>query len=202
MNYFEIFSNPHTLIKAGGVFIILLVIFLETGFFLGLILPGGDYLVFTAGVLCGTHYLDISFALLLSLMILAAIAGDYTGYFKGRWLGPKLFNKPEARYFKQSYLERTRHFYNRFGIMAFILGRFLPVVRTLIPMLAGASHIPVAKFSLLNIVGAVVWIGALMPLGYFLGEKYPDLMEYSIWFMFGFIVLASIPAIKVLLKSK
>lgn len=201
MNYFEILSDPHALIQVGGLLIILIIIFLETGFFLGLVLPGGDYLVFTAGVICGTQYLDIQFSLLLSLMILAAIAGDFAGYAKGRWLGPVLFNKPDAKYFKQSYLDRTNSFYNRYGIMAFVLGRFLPVVRTLIPMLAGASKLPIGKFSLLNITGAVVWIGTLMPWGYFLGKKYPGIMEYSIWFLAGFIILASAPALKILIKK-
>lgn len=170
MDYLEALSNPVTLIQVGGVLLILIVIFLETGFFLGLILPGGDYLVFTAGVLCGTSYLDIPFFLLLLLMITAAIAGDFAGYTKGRWLGPKLFNKPDAKYFKQSYLYKTSDFYKKYGVFAFIIGRFLPVVRTLIPMLAGASGIPWGKFSFLNITGAIVWIGTLMPLGYFFWE--------------------------------
>jgi len=200
MDYLEALSNPVTLIQVGGVLLILIVIFLETGFFLGLILPGGDYLVFTAGVLCGTSYLDIPFFLLLLLMITAAIAGDFAGYTKGRWLGPKLFNKPDAKYFKQSYLYKTSDFYKKYGVFAFIIGRFLPVVRTLIPMLAGASGIPWGKFSFLNITGAIVWIGTLMPLGYFFGKQFPDIMKYSVWFLIGFIVLASIPAVKVLIK--
>lgn len=200
MDYLEILSDPNTLIKVGGVILILIVIFLETGFFLGLVLPGGDYLVFTAGVLCGTHYLDISFTTLLLLMILAAVAGDFAGYAKGRWLGPLLFNKPDAKYFKQSYLEKTKSFYNKYGVYAFIIGRFLPVVRTMIPMLAGATRIPAGKFSLLNITGAVIWIGSLMPLGYYFGKEYPEIMRYGVWILLGFIIVASIPALKILLK--
>jgi membrane-associated protein len=202
MNYNEILSDPYTLIQAGGVLIILIIIFLETGFLLGLVLPGGDYLVFTAGVLAGTDLLDISFTALLTLMILSAIAGDFAGFAKGRWLGPLLFNKPDAKYFKMSYLDRTESFYNRYGIMAFVLGRFLPVIRTLIPMLAGASRMPAGKFTFLNILGAIIWIGTLMPLGYFLGVKYPGIMDYSIWFLISFIVLASIPAFKFLIKRR
>ena len=113
-NFFTLYSDPSHLIQYGGIIILLAIIYLETGLFLGLVLPGGDYLVFTAGLLCGTHYLDISLPLLLLLMTSAAILGDFTGFFKGRWLGPKLFNKPDARIFKQEYLTKTKSFYEKF----------------------------------------------------------------------------------------
>lgn len=194
----QLLSDPVQLIQYGGIVLLLVIIYLETGFFLGLVLPGGDYLVFTAGLLCGTHYLDVSLPVLVSLMITAAVLGDFTGYAKGKWLGPKLFNKTDARFFKQSYLEKSRLFYEKYGMMAFIAGRFLPVVRTLIPMLAGASGISLLKFSALNVLGAVIWIGLLTPLGYFLGEAYPEAINYSIYFLIGFVVLASLPLLKII----
>lgn len=201
-NILNIFSNPHDLIRIGGLILLLVIIYLETGFFLGLVLPGGDYLVFTAGLLAGTHFLDISIFALVPSMIGAAILGDYTGYAKGRWLGDKLFNKEENRYFKLSYLERTNAFYQKYGMGAFIIGRFLPVVRTLVPMLAGASRISLRKFSLYNVLGAVIWIGSLAPLGYFLGNEFPQLMDYSVYFLIGFVVLASSPVIASWLKLR
>jgi membrane-associated protein len=194
----ELLSNPVHLIQYGGILILLIIIYLETGFFLGLVLPGGDYLIFTAGLLCGTHYLDVSLPVLVSLMIAAAILGDFTGYAKGKWLGPKLFNKPDARIFKQSYLEKSRQFYEKYGMMAFIAGRFMPVVRTIIPMLAGASGMPLLKFSGLNVLGAVIWIGLLTPLGYYLGEAYPESINYSIYFLIGFVLLASLPMLRII----
>jgi membrane-associated protein len=194
----QLFSDPAHLIQYGGIVLLLIIIYLETGFFLGLVLPGGDYLVFTAGLLCGTHYLDIPLPLLLAAMILAAILGDFTGYAKGKWLGPKLFNKSDNRIFKQSYLLKSRRFYEKYGLFAFIAGRFMPVIRTLIPMLAGASGISLYKFSGLNIVGAIVWIGTLTPLGYFLGEAYPEAINYSIYFLLGFVILASLPMLKII----
>jgi membrane-associated protein len=196
--YFQIFTDPLHLIQYGGIILLLIIIYLETGFFLGLVLPGGDYLLFTAGLLCGTHYLDVSLFFLVSMMILAAVMGDFTGYAKGKWLGPKLFNKPDARIFKRSYLENSKHFYEKYGIWAFIAGRFMPVIRTMIPMLAGASGIPLGRFSFLNITGAVVWIGSLTPLGYFLGEAYPQLINYSIYILIGMIALASFSMLKVI----
>jgi membrane-associated protein len=193
----QFFADPVHLIQYGGIFLLLAIIYLETGFFLGLVLPGGDYLIFTAGLLCGTHYLDMSLPVLMIVMTLAAILGDFTGYAKGKWLGPKLFDKPDARFFKQSYLIKSRAFYEKYGVLAFVTGRFLPVIRTMIPILAGASGFSLIRFSYLNVLGAVVWIGLLTPLGYFLGQTYPQLVSYSVWFLLGFILLASIPTLKI-----
>ena len=97
--FFEIFSNPQDLIKIGGIVLLLVIIYLETGFFLGLVLPGGDYLIFTAGLLAGTQFLDVSILILIPSMMGAAILGDYTGYMKGKWLGPRLFDKEENKIF-------------------------------------------------------------------------------------------------------
>lgn len=192
------YTDPKHLIQYGGIFLLLLIIYLETGFFLGLLLPGGDYLIFTAGLLCGTHYLDLSLPVLMILMITAAILGDFTGYIKGRWLGKKLFDKPDARFFKRSYLEKSRAFYEKYGALAFISGRFLPVIRTMIPILAGASGFSLTRFSYLNPIGAITWIGVLTPLGYFLGQKYPQLMDYSIFFLLGILLLTAYPVLKII----
>lgn len=197
-SFIQQFSDPEHLIKYGGLMLLLVIIYLETGFFLGLVLPGGDFLVFTAGLLCGTPYLDIPLWILVSAMITAAVLGDFTGYAKGKWLGPKLFNKADAKIFKRSHLDKSKAFYEKYGIWAFITGRFLPVVRTIIPMLAGASGIPLVRFSYMNFFGAVIWIGSLTPLGYYLGRAYPQLINYSIFLLFGFIVLASIPLLKIM----
>jgi len=198
LSFIQRFTDPVHLIQYGGIILLLVIIYLETGFFLGLVLPGGDFLIFTAGLLCGTHYLDIPLLLLVTAMIAAAVLGDFTGYAKGKWLGPKLFNKADARFFKRSYLEKSKAFYEKYGMWAFITGRFLPVIRTIIPMLAGASGISLVRFSYLNVIGAVIWIGTLTPLGYYLGRAYPQLINYSIYLLFGFVILASIPMLKIL----
>lgn len=197
-SFFQLFSDPVDLIQYGGIILLLVIIYLETGFFLGLVLPGGDYLIFTAGLLCGTNYLDIPLLVLITAMIAAVVLGDFTGYAKGKWLGPKLFNKADARIFKKSYLEKSKAFYEKYGMWAFITGRFLPVIRTIIPMVAGASGISLVRFSYLNIIGAVIWIGLLTPLGYYLGKAYPQLINYSIYFFIGFIVFASFPVLKII----
>jgi membrane-associated protein len=201
-SFFETYSNPGDLISIGGFVLLLIIIYLETGFFLGLVLPGGDYLIFTAGLLAGTHFLNIPIYALIPSMIGAAILGDYTGYAKGRWLGPRLFNKEENRFFKRSYLIKSQKFYERFGVVAFIIARFLPVVRTLMPMLAGASGVKLKRFSIYNILGAFIWIGTLAPLGYFLGNQYPGLMDYSVYFLIGFMIIASAPLITTFLRHR
>jgi len=195
-------SSPQNIIQIGGIALLLVITYIETGFFIGLVLPGGDYLVFTAGLLCGSEYLDISLVGLMASMIGAAILGDFTGFTKGRWLGPKLFKTEKSRFFKPSYLEKTLRFYEKYGAFAFILGRFMPVIRPLIPMLAGSSGYPVSKYIFMNISGAIIWIGLLTPIGYYIGQLYPNIMDYTFYILFGFVLLASVPALSILFKGR
>ncbi|HLO60401.1 MAG TPA: DedA family protein [Bacteroidales bacterium] len=188
--------NAHHLIEYGGLLLILAVVYIETGFFLGFVLPGGDYLLFAAGMFCGTRYLEMPLVLLLLLMVIASFLGDLTGYFKGKWLGSKLFVDNKSRFFKKEYLERGSRFYTRYGVLAFIMGRFMPVVRTLVPMIAGASEYTFRRFLLFNFLGAVTWVCTLVPLGFFIGKAYPDVMQYSVYILLIFIIVASFPVLK------
>jgi len=199
MKLYELLTNTHLLIETGGLILVILVIYLETAVFLGLVLPGGDYMLFATGIFCGTQYIDFPLLFVLVLVAAAAIAGDFTGYFKGRWLGEKLFTKSNSRVFKQDYLERSRGFYKRYGAWAFIIGRFLPVIRTLVPMLAGASGFNTGKFALFNVTGGVIWVGTLIPLGYYVGKQYPGILKYSVYILLIFILIASIPMLRILL---
>ena len=194
-------SDPHLIIEYGGLILILAIVYVETGFFLGFVLPGGDYLLFAAGMFCGTHYLEISLPLLLTLMVTASFMGDLTGYMKGKWLGEKLFTDNQSRFFKKEYLERGSSFYSRYGIWAFVLGRFMPVIRTLVPMIAGASRFQLKRFLLFNFLGAVTWVCTLVPLGYYVGKAYPDVMKYSVYIILIFIVIASIPMVKIMFSK-
>lgn len=196
-NFRETIFNAHHLIEFGGLFLLLAIVYIETGFFLGFVLPGGDYLLFAAGMFCGTHYLELPLPWLVLLLIAASFAGDSTGYFKGKWLGEKLFTGNKSRFFKKEYLERGSQFYHRFGMWAFILGRFMPVIRTLVPMIAGATAFRFKRFLLFNLLGAVVWVGTLVPLGYFVGKTYPGVMKYSGFILLFFIVIASLPMLKI-----
>lgn len=190
--------DTHHIIEYGGLIFILAIVYIETGFFLGFVLPGGDYLLFAAGVFCGTHYLELPLAILLLLLVTASFMGDFTGYFKGKWLGGKLFVDNKSRFFKKEYLERGSSFYNRLGMWAFILGRFMPVIRTLVPMIAGATDFKFKKFLLFNLFGAITWVCTLVPLGYYVGKAYPGVMKYSVYILFIFIIIASFPMLKII----
>ncbi len=144
-NFWSFIFNTHKIIEVGGLLLVLAIIYIETGFFLGFVLPGGDYMLFAAGIFCGSHYLEISIFWLVTLLILASFFGDLTGYLKGKWLGSKLFTDNKSRFFKIEYLERGKKFYQHYGMWAFIMGRFMPVIRTLVPMIAGATAISPKK---------------------------------------------------------
>lgn len=200
-NFWNFVFDTHHLIEYGGLLLILAIVYIETGFFLGFVLPGGDYLLFAAGMFCGTHYLEIPLSQLLILLIIASFMGDLTGYFKGKWLGQKLFSDNKSRFFKKEYLERGSSFYNRFGLWAFVLGRFMPVIRTLVPMIAGATDFIFKRFLLFNLLGALTWVCTLVPLGYFVGKTYPGVMKYSIYILLLFIVIASLPMLKIMFSK-
>lgn len=200
-NFWNFVFDAHHVIEFGGLILILAIVYIETGFFLGFVLPGGDYLLFAAGMFCGTHYLEIPLALLLLLLVIASFMGDLTGYYKGKWLGQKLFVNNKSRFFKKEYLERGSSFYTRYGMWAFILGRFMPIIRTLVPMIAGASGYKYKKFLLFNLAGALSWVCTLVPLGYYVGKAYPDVMKYSIYILLIFIVIASLPMLKIIFSK-
>jgi len=201
-SFLNLIFNSHQIIEVGGILLLFAIVYVETGFLLGLVLPGGDYLLFAAGMLCGTHYLDIPVIGLVSLLILASFLGDLTGYYKGKWLGGKLFTDNKSRFFKLEYLERGNKFYTHYGVWAFILGRFMPVIRTFVPLLAGATGFSFTKFLLFNALGAVIWISTLVPLGYFIGKTYPSAINYSGYLMVIFVVIASAPMLKILFTKK
>ena len=180
--FFEIALNSEKLIHYGGLFLLLLVIFAETGLFFGFIFPG-DALLFTAGLFCGTQDLAVNIFLLVISVAIAAIAGNITGFATGKLLGKKLFAKRDTFFFKQRHLEKSRSYYEKYGGIALIGGRFLPVVRTFVPILAGAIDMNFWKFNLFNISGAILWSCTLIPLGYLLGKQVPasaDHIEYII----------------------
>lgn len=180
-DFFEIILNSEQLIRYGGIALLLLVIFAETGLVIGFIFPG-DALLFTAGILSGT-VLEMNPGLLVLAVALAAIAGNYSGYFTGKFLGAKLAQKKDSLFFRQRHLDTSRDYYEKYGGLALVAGRFLPVVRTFVPILAGTIGLPFGKFSIYNIAGAFLWSGTLIPAGWLLGKQIPasaDNIEYIV----------------------
>lgn len=163
-------TDPQSIIHYGGLALLLFVIFAETGLLIGFFLPG-DSLVFISGMFCVSkpELLGISLPILILSMSLAAILGNITGYWFGKKVGPPLFQRKDSLIFKKKHLEATQQFYSKNGGMALIIGRFLPIIRTFAPIIAGVVKIEFKKFMVYNVIGAFAWIGTLCSIGYYLG---------------------------------
>jgi membrane-associated protein len=178
-------------IKAVSYFGVAGVVFAETGLFFGIFLPG-DSLLFTAGFLASQGHLNIF--LLCLVCFLAAVVGDSVGYYIGDRMGRRLFTKPESRVFKPSHLVKAQAFFDKHGGKAIILGRFMPIVRTMVPMVAGAGTMPYRRFFTYNVFGAFLW-GVCIPLsGYFLGSTIPGVDKYLLPIILVIIVVSIAPS--------
>jgi membrane-associated protein len=194
-------TDAQSIISRGGFFLLLIVVFAETGLFFGFFLPG-DYLLFMAGLLCASGMFDIQITTLIISLIVAGILGNYTGYWFGYRTGPILFNKNDSWLFKKRYVVMAEQFYVKYGGMALILGRFFPIIRTFAPIFAGVVKIDIKKFTLYNIIGSVAWVVTLCLTGYFLGRKYPEITHYLDYIIIGFFVVTSVPLIIAFLKKR
>ena len=152
-----------------GLFALLAIVFVETGLLVGFFLPG-DSLLFTAGLFVANGRLDLPLWLLLVTIPIAAIAGDQVGYAIGRKGGPMVFNRPDSRFFQQEYVDKAYAFFEKYGARTIVLARFVPIVRTFAPVVAGVSRMHYRTFVLYNAVGAVLWGAGVTALGYFLGQ--------------------------------
>jgi membrane-associated protein len=193
--------NPENIIQYGGLTLLLIIIFAETGVFFGFFLPG-DSLLFVAGLLADTEYLDTNIVLLIILLVIAAVSGSTVGYLTGRWAGGYLANKKDSIFFKKKYLDITQAFYQKHGMMAFILGRFLPVVRTFVTILAGMVKIDFPKFVLFNFLGASIWILTMVLSGHFLGKIVPGITTYLEIIVVAMILLSAIPVLITWFKNR
>jgi len=156
-----------TLIQTSGLLFLFLIVFAETGLLIGFFLPG-DSLLFIAGLVASKG--NLCLPVMLLVLSLAAIAGDSVGFFIGRKAGPALFRREDSRLFKRRHLDSARAFYNKHGPKTIVLARFVPIVRTFAPTVAGAAGMPYRQFVVFNIVGGVAWIFSMTLLGYFLGN--------------------------------
>lgn len=195
--------DPESIIRHGGLALLLAVIFAENGIAFGFFLPG-DSLIFLAGLLCATkpELLGISFAMLALLMFLAAIAGSLFGYYTGIKVGPPLFEKKESIIFKKKYLEMTQSFYRRHGGKTLVLGRFLPIIRTFAPIIAGVIKVPFSTFMVFNVIGGAMWIIALGLAGHYLGTTFPIIEEFVGYIIIGFICITTVILIRAYIKEK
>ncbi|WP_051359821.1 DedA family protein [Adhaeribacter aquaticus] len=187
--------NPEELIRYGGLLLISAIVFIETGLLLGLIIPGGDSLLFTTGLLSATGVLETDIYLLIPLLIVAGISGDLLGYFLGSKMGHKLYHKPDSWYFKRKYLEKAEIFYQEKGKLAIIAGKFIPIVRTLNPLLCGIGKLSLRTYVFFTSIGSFLWISSLVIIGYLTGIKFPGLKNYIHFIIPGIILVSVIPLI-------
>ena len=200
-DYLQTLVDPVQVLREGGFYLLLFVIFAETGLFFGFFLPG-DYLLFLAGMFVATDKLNISIFGLIIGLILAAILGNFVGYWFGRKTGPLLYNRKDSFFFKQRYLRAAEEYYHKQGAFALIMGRFIPIVRTFAPIFAGVVGLDSRKFAFYNISGAILWITSLTLLGYFLGRKFAqEINDYLLYIIIGFVVVTALPLVWAFIKK-
>jgi membrane-associated protein len=190
----EIFMLPgvdlESFIRTVGYVGMFAIIFAETGLLVGFFLPG-DSLLFTAGFLASQGYLDIS--LLLLVCFVAAVTGDATGYAIGRRYGRRLFEREDSKLFKKEYLLRAEQFFAQHGGKAVILARFIPIVRTFVPVVTGMGSMEYRRFAMFNVVGALLWAVGVTLAGYFLGSTIPNIDRYLLPIIFLILVVSILP---------
>jgi membrane-associated protein len=194
--------DPESIVRLG-LPLLLFVIFAETGLLVGFFLPG-DSLVFISGLICATNndYLGVNIVVLILSMSVAAILGNIVGYWFGRIAGERLFKREDSWLFKRRRLLATQAFYEKHGGKTIVMGRFLPVIRTFAPILAGIIKVDLKNFMLYNVIGAVAWIGSICSIGYFLGTRFPKVKDYLGWIVIGLIVITTIPVMITYMKER
>lgn len=213
--FFKDLLNPEFYINHGGLWILLFIVFAETGLFAGFFLPG-DSLLFVAGIYSdklaneivhtGNDFLDL--IILMVLISLAGILGNYVGFWFGKKSGPFIYHRKDSFFFKRKYLNQAHDFYEKHGGAAIIFARFLPIVRTFAPIIAGVVNMDKKKFSFYNIVGCVSWVTAMLFAGHFLqkiifNQFNFDLKKHLEVIVIGIILVTTLPVLfKIFLGSK
>ena len=194
----SILRDPGILIKWGGYVGMTAVIFLETGAMI-FFLPG-DSLLVVAGLYAAKG--DLSLLLLNLLLVPAAIIGDATSYFIGAKVGPRIFDRPRSRFFRPEHVRAAHDFYLRHGGKAIIIARFMPLVRTFVPVVAGVARMPYRRFALFNVVGAFSWVVSMTFIGYFLGSRIPGLGKHIEKVILVVVFLSILPGIIGYIRSR
>ncbi len=187
------------LVRVGGLMALVAIVFAETGLLIGFFLPG-DSLLVTAGLFAVSGHLELwSLFLFVSL---AAIVGDAVGYFIGVRTGPRIFSREDSLLFHKKHLITTQEFYDRHGGMTIVLARFMPVLRTFAPVVAGVGNMQYGRFALYNVMGGIGWVVSMTSIGYFLGKTIPDIDRYIHVVIAAVILLSLIPGIVAFLRSR
>ncbi|MEU3050648.1 MULTISPECIES: VTT domain-containing protein [unclassified Streptomyces] len=192
--------DPDYLITTFGLIGVLVIVFAESGLLIGFFLPG-DSLLFTTGLLVTTGKIDMPLWLVCTLIVVAAVIGDQVGYLFGRKVGPALFKRPDSRFFKQENVEKAHDFFEKYGPKSLVLARFVPIVRTFTPIIAGVSRMNYRSFVTFNIIGGVLWGAGVTLLGAALGKV--EFVHQNIEAILILIVLISVvPIVIELLRAR
>lgn len=178
--------------------ILFAIVFCETGLVVLPFLPG-DSMLFAAGAIAAVG--DMNIFVLIGLLIVAAVLGDFVNFEIGKHFGQKLFSNPNSKIFKQSYLQKTHDYYEKYGGRTIIIARFIPIVRTFAPFVGGMGNMNYAQFARYNIVGAVLWVVSFTTLGYFFGQL-PFVKEHFSWIMIAIIVFSVVPMIVEIIRHR
>lgn len=192
-------TDVQGIVTGGGTALVCAIVFVETGLFLGFFLPG-DSLLVTAGVFSASGHLHLG--ALLFFCSLCAVLGDQLGYAIGHRAGKTLYNRPESRFFKRKHLERTQAFYEKHGPKTIVMARFVPIVRTFAPAVAGAAGMHYRRFVIYNVAGGLLWVISMILLGYFLGSQIPNIDKNIHYVIAVVIVLSFIPPALEVLKER
>ncbi|MEK7645325.1 MAG: VTT domain-containing protein [Patescibacteria group bacterium] len=199
MESFLFLLDPTFLVKTAGLAGVIAIVFAESGLFFGFFFPG-DSLLFTAGLLSSQGLLPIGWLLIGTAI--AAILGDSVGYWFGKKTGPAIFSREDSLFFHKKHVERAQRFYELHGKKTIILARFIPIVRTFAPILAGVGKMDYRTFLSYNIIGGLAWSLGLTSLGYFLGGLIPSIDRYLLPIVLGIIAISFIPIIREYLRSR
>lgn len=178
--------------------ILFAIVFCETGLVVLPFLPG-DSMLFAAGTIAAVG--DMNIFVLIGLLIVAAVLGDFVNFEIGKHFGQKLFSNPNSKIFKQSYLQQTHDYYEKYGGRTIIIARFIPIVRTFAPFVGGMGNMNYAQFARYNIVGAVLWVVSFTTLGYFFGQL-PFVKEHFSWIMIAIIVFSVVPMVIEIIRHR
>lgn len=196
---FRTLYNVEAVVRYGGTLIVCIFVFIETGLFVGFFLPG-DSLLVTAGVFAAAGFLDLP--TLLLFVTICAVAGDQTGFWIGRALGQRLYKKEDSFFFRRSHLMKAHDFYEKYGPKTIVLARFIPIIRTFAPAVAGAASMDYRKFVTYNVLGGVLWVEGVVFAGYFLGRSIPNIGKHIHLVIAAVIVLSFLPIVYEVWKAR
>ncbi|MFY0253733.1 DedA family protein [Chitinophaga sp. 30R24] len=197
IEFFKHLINPSWIIEHGGLYLLLAIIFAETGLFVGFFLPG-DSLLFVAGIyskeLCSSFF-DLPFLLIMVMVAIAGVLGNLVGFWFGKKSGPLLFKKQDTFFFKKKHLHQAHEFFVKYGGGAIFFARFLPIIRTFAPIVAGIVEMDTKKFMVYNIIGSFAWVFSMMLGGHYLDKMYPGLKEHLEVIILIIVLITTLPVI-------